>query len=384
MIIRKSFSNTSCLFVCAFALVGLAGCSSIKSVFESNRVDYKKEGQKSAPKLEVPPDLIQMQKDDRYSIPEGGAVTASGYGRPTAAPAMATNAVALNAAGDMHIERDDKAYWLVAHQAPEVLWPKIKAFWLKNGFTIETDLPQAGVMETNWAENHANFSQGAIRDTLDKALGTHHTPGERNKFRTRLERRADGTTEITITQRGMEEVLTGPQKDTPTWAALPSDPGFEAEYLSRLMISLNPQETQTLAQAKSVVANAAVQPAHAKVVKDQSGSHVEMDEGFDRAWRRVGLALDRAGFTVEDRDRSKGVFYVRYLDLGTGDRSAADPGFFARLFAGKKKKVAQRYRIVVKESADSASAVTVLNGDGAPENSSTGERILSVLTEQLK
>jgi len=310
-------------------------------------------------------------------------VTASGYGKPSAAPVVATNAVALNAAGDMHIERDGNAYWLVTHQSPEALWPKIKEFWLKNGFAIKTDLPQAGVMETDWAVSHADFSQGVIRDTLDKSLGTHHTPGERNKFRTRLERRSDGSTEITVSQQGMEEVLTGAAKDSVTWSMLPSDPGLEAEYLSRLMVSLNPQETP--AQAKAVVANAAPQVPHAKVVKDQGGSHVEMDEGFDRAWRRVGLALDRAGFTVEDRDRSKGIFYVRYLDLGDGDDpSTADPSLLARLFAGKKKKVAQRYQITVKEAGDSASNVTVLNNDGAPENSSTGGRILSVLAEQLK
>lgn len=392
MIIRKTFGNTSCRLICAFALAGLAGCSAIKSFYDSNRVDYKSASKKSSPKLEVPPDLVQMQNDERYSLPEGGsgAVTASSYGRQATAtaPAVATTPVALNAAGDMHLERDGNAYWLVSKQAPEVLWPKIKAFWLQNGFAIETDLPQVGVMETDWKESHATFPQGVIRGTLDKAFGSHHTPGERDKFRTRLERRADGSTEITISQRGLEEILTGPEKDTATWAALPSDPGLEAEYLSRLMISLNPQQTPD--QAKAMVANAgspataAPQVAHAKVVTDKSGSHVEMDEGFDRAWRRVGLALDRAGFTVEDRDRSQGVFYVRYLDLGTGDHRDAQPGFFARVFAGKKKKTAQRYRVLVKETGESASQVTVANGDGTPENSSTGERILSVLTEQLK
>src|SRR6185312_7877787 len=112
----------------------------------------------SSPKLEVPPDLVQMQSDDRYSVPGAGAVTASGYGKPSAAPVVATNAVALNAAGDMHIERDGNAYWLVTHQSPEALWPKIKEFWLKNGFAIKTDLPQAGVMETDWAVSHADFS----------------------------------------------------------------------------------------------------------------------------------------------------------------------------------------------------------------------------------
>ena len=44
----------------------------------------------------------------------------------------------------------------------------------------------------------------------------------------------------------------------------------------------------------------------------------------DRAWRRVG-ALDRVGFTVEDRDPLRRVYYVRYVDpeVDVKKRSAA-------------------------------------------------------------
>jgi hypothetical protein len=54
----------------------------------------------------------------------------------------------------------------------------------------------------------------------------------------------------------------------------------------------------------------------------------QVDEGFDRAWRRVGLALDRAGFTVEDRDRTQGIYFVRYINDATETK-----GFFSKLFS---------------------------------------------------
>ena len=114
---------------------------------------------------------------------------------------------------------------------------------------------------------------------------------------------------------------------------------------------------------------------------------VEVDEPFERAWRRVGLALDRVGFTVEDRDRTKGVYYVRYVDQNQdANGKAAEQGFFSRMFSSSKDdkaKAAQRYQIAVR-SATAGSQVTVLNSDGAPETSQTANRILSLLTEQLK
>ena len=59
------------------------------------------------------------------------------------------------------------------------------------------------------------------------------------------------------------------------------------------------------------------------MTKGEEGNGVlTLDEPFDRAWRRVGLALDRVGFTVEDRDRAKGLYYVRYVDPKTDGKKS--------------------------------------------------------------
>ncbi|MEC4722395.1 outer membrane protein assembly factor BamC [Noviherbaspirillum sp. CPCC 100848] len=366
----------------AMALAGMVGCGSIGNLLEPDRVEYKSAGK--APSLEIPPDLTQLQRENRYAIPEAnrGTATASGYTMQQSARPAATTTVAPASSADMRIERAGNQRWLVVKQAPEVLWPQIKDFWQDSGFLLVQETPQAGIMETDWAENRAKIPQDFIRNALGKALDSLYSTGERDKFRTRLERAADGSTEIYISHRGMQEVLVGAQKESTTWTPRPADPELEAEFLSRLMARIGSEEVR----AKATVANAIAQPSRAKLVKSANGGYVEVDEGFDRAWRRVGLALDRVGFTVEDRDRTQGLYFVRYVDPDT-DQKQNDKGFFSKLFTfgsnSDKAKTAPRYRVSVK-GAGTSSQVAILNNDGRPETSQTADRILSLLNEQLK
>ncbi|HEY0844335.1 MAG TPA: outer membrane protein assembly factor BamC [Noviherbaspirillum sp.] len=383
MTIRKQAHFVQRGIVCALSLAGLAGCSSIGTMLEPDKVEYKSAGK--IPSLEIPPDLTQLQRENRYSIPEAnrGTATASGYNLQQGVRPATTAAIAVNAAPDMRIERAGNQRWLVVKQPPEALWPQIKDFWQDSGFLISYETPQAGVMETDWAENRAKIPQDFIRNTLGKALDSLYSTGERDKFRTRLERTADGATEVYISHRGMQEVLVGQQKDTTMWTPRASDPELEAEFLSRLMTRLGVETTR----AKATVANVGIQAPRAKLVKGSNGGYVEVDEGFDRAWRRVGLALDRVGFTVEDRDRTQGLYFVRYVDPESDQAKASEKGFFSKLFSfgsgDDKSKSAMRYRVAVK-GVGAVSQVTVMNGEGQAESSQTAERILSLLNEQLR
>ncbi|WP_395822896.1 outer membrane protein assembly factor BamC [Collimonas sp.] len=393
MTIRKNIPSTQISLtqrgvVIALALAGLAGCSSIGSVLEPDRIDYKSAGKVTAPKLDVPPDLTQLQRENRYAIPDvaQGTATASGYSLEQGArPAAAAAAIAPNAAPDMHIERDGSQRWLVVNASPESLWPKVKDFWQDSGFLINIENSETGVMETDWAENRAKIPQDFVRNTLGKVFDSIYFTGERDKFRTRLERGPNGTTEIYISHRGAEEVLAGAQKESSIWTARPADPQLEAEFLARLMGRLGADEVK----AKAAVANAPSLQARAKLVKNTAGDFVQVDEGFDRAWRRVGLALDRVGFTVEDRDRAKRLYFVRYVDQDADAKDKkSDKGFFSKLFSGSdsdKVKNAASYRIFVKGAeSGNQSQVLVLNKDGNPELSKTSDKILGLLNEQLK
>ncbi|OGB21937.1 MAG: hypothetical protein A3I66_12265 [Burkholderiales bacterium RIFCSPLOWO2_02_FULL_57_36] len=377
-------------FIYMLALASLAGCGSIKSSFgtllEPDRIDYKSAGK--APSLEVPPDLTQLQRENRYAIPDAnrGTATASGYNlQQNAAPAMTSNAVLPKTGADIKVERSGNQRWLVVKQNPEVLWPQIKDFWQDSGFLISVESPQTGIMETDWAENRAKIPQDFIRNTLGRALDSLYSTGERDKFRTRIERAADGSSEIYISHRGVQEELSGVDKERTVWTPRPSDPELEADFLARLMSRLGVEDNR----AKAAVMNTSAPQVRAKLVKDGNSAYVQVDESFDRAWRRVGLALDRVGFTVEDRDRSQGVYFVRYVDQAQEgqNKSTEEKGFISRLFSfgssEDKNKSAQRYRVSVKGAGD-ASRVTVLNSEGARESSRVADRILALLSEQLK
>ncbi len=393
MTIRKNipsiqFSFTQRSAVIALTLAVQTGCSSISSILEPDRIDYKSAGKVTAPKLDVPPDLTQLWRENRYAIPDikQGTATAFGYSLEKGAhPAVAAAVIAPNAAPDMYIERDGSQRWLVVNATPESLWPKIKDFWQVSGFLINIENPEIGIMETDWAENRAKIPQDFVRNTLGKVFDSIYSTGERDKFRTRLERVPNGTTEIYISHRGAEEVLSGAQKESSIWTARPADPQLESEFLSRLMGSLRADGVT----AKAAVVNTPSMQMRSKLIQNATGDFVQVDEGFDRAWRRVGLALDRIGFTVEDRDRTKGVYFVRYIDQDADAKDKkSDKGFFSRLLGiteSDNVKNATSYRIFVKSvEYGNQSQVAVLNKDGQPELSKNSEKILALLNEQLK
>ncbi|MBC7489259.1 MAG: outer membrane protein assembly factor BamC [Glaciimonas sp.] len=390
MTIRKHIPSTLRIviqhnLILTLALTTLTGCSSLSSMLEPDRIDYKSADKIKTPKLDIPPDLTQLQLKNRYAIPDlnQGKATASKFNlQQGVKPVIGEAVVAPNGAPDMHIERDGSQRWLVIQAKPEKLWSQIKDFWQDSGFLINTENPETGIMETDWAENRAKIPQDFVRNVIGKVFDSIYSTGERDKFRTRLERGPNDTTEVYISHRGAEEVLTGASKETSIWTARAKDPQLEAEFLSRLMSRLGADQLK----AKVAVASAPLLQSRSKLIKGAAGaSYVEVDESFDRAWRRVGLALDRVGFTVEDRDRTQGMYFVRYVDQSEDIKNKKAVGFFSKMFTSVKKddKTATRYRVVVK-SVGSGSQVAVQNNHGQSEISQATDKILTLINEQLK
>ena len=368
--------------VLAGTLSSLSGCTVVGDALSGDKIDYRSKGEKTAG-LDVPPDLTQLTRDSRYQQTQGTAVSAASYqaAASAAAPAAAASVpltIAPQAIGDMRIERLGNERWLSSSLTPEQLWPQLQAFWKERGFRITTDEPKAGVMETDWAENRAKLPNDFIRNTVGRIFDGLYSTGERDRFRTRVERGAAGT-EVYISHRGMVEVYRGQLKETTGWEARPADAQLEAEFLSRLLVKLGVKEEQ----AKAVVADAPTVPARARVLEGRPDAALQIDDNFERAWRRVGLALDRSGFTVEDRDRGQGLYFVRYVDPALAGKE--EPGFFAKLFSDDKTASTgpARYRVAVKGDGP-GSTVSVLNAQGAPEGGTAGKRIVALLVEELK
>lgn len=367
--------------VLALIAAALAGCSILP---ESKKIEYKSAGK--VPSLEVPPDLSQITRDERFMVPDSGgrgSATYSAYSADRTGASQSQNTTVLPQVDNIRIERAGQQRWLVVALPTDKLWTTIKDFWQETGFIINLERPEAGVMETDWAENRAKIPSDIIRNTLGKILDSLYSSGERDKFRTRLEPgAAAGTTDIFISHRGMEEVYTSSAKDDTRWQPRPPDSELEAEMLRRLMVRLGTEEKH----AEIAVAQAKAEPK-AKLARNDDGSGtVEVQERFDRAWRRVGLALDRVGFTVEDRDRAKGLYFVRYVDPNL-DSKKEDKGWLAKLTFWKgsdadiDSKV--RYRIFVRDNGASSN-VQVLSSEGGADRSETARKILSLLYDQLQ
>ena len=353
----------------------LIGCSTINETLVGEKIDYKSGATKGA-SLDIPPDLSQLTRDNRYAVP-GMAVTANTFQSDKASRAGQVGIAASNV-GDVRIERSGSQRWLVVNRPADKLWEPVREFWKTSGFQLAIDQQDLGIIETDFAENRAKLPQDFIRNTLGRVLETLYSTGERDKFRTRLERTASGGTEIFISHRGLIEVVTATSSSSTStvWQPRPADPELEAEFLRRLMVQLgvSPEQSKAL-----IAVDAARQTSRIETVNNQQVLLV--DDGFDRAWRRVGLGLDRTGFTVEDRDRSKGLYFVRYVAPLSDNKSS---GFFGKMFSSKAATPAPlKYQIVLTAKGDMTS-VTVLNADGKPDTTGNAQRIFKVLADDLK
>ena len=359
------------------AALTLAGCSTFDTMMTGEKLDYRSQASKTQ-SLDIPPDLTQLARDGRYQ-PQSGVVSAStlrqGGTAPAAAAAVAV--VAPTTSGEMRIERQGNTRWLVSSLPPETIFPLLRSFWAERGFSLIEDSAETGVMETAWAENRAKLPQDFVRTTIGRLFDNAYSTGERDRFRSRVERTATGS-EVFISHKGLMEVYVSPQKDATMWQLRPSDPDLEAEMLARLMIRLGARDDV----ARSTVAAAPPAAPKARVATVAATAAMELDEPFDRAWRRVGLALDRSGFTVEDRDRTAGLYFVRYVDPRFAGKE--EPNFFAKLFSSDKDAAKpQRYRVLVKANG-AKSQVTVQNNLGVADDSAPARQIVGRLIDDLK
>jgi outer membrane protein assembly factor BamC len=359
------------LTTCALALLvaALTACSSVE--LGNEKVNYKTESKVKPVALDIPPDLSQLSRESRYALP-GGTVSAASLEQQSR---TATGITAPAKMADVRVERSGNQRWLVVQRPADKVWPLVREFWIENGFTYTVEQANIGLLETEWAENRAKLPQDFLRRTLGKIMDGMYSTGERDKYRTRVESLTPDTTEISITHRGMMEVYGDLTKTSIVWQPRPSDPSLEAEFLRRLMIKLG----SSAEQATQSVDAPQAPPATLVSVSDKQQVILYV-ESFDVAWRRVGVALDRTGFTVEDRDRNQGLYFVRYVEKPDPDKQS----FLNRLFSRTAESEGPvRYRILLTREG-TGSRISVLNGNGDVDTSAASQRILKLLIDELK
>ena len=369
------FPNNSKRAVTVVALASLlAACGSI---MDTDKVNYKSQTEEKAVPLEVPPDLSKMTRTKRYDMASGAvsANTMNGTANKEDTGAQ-TSPMSI---GDIQIKREGQQMWLEVARTPEVLWPQVKDFWKESGFTFIKEDQAVGLLETDWAENRAKLPQDFIRRNLGKLLDSVYSTGERDKFRIRLERTNDNKTEIYISQRGLIETGGTRTSSQVVWQPRPNDPELEKEFMRRLMVKLGPTTPKNPGATEATLELPAVNNSSELLNIDGKPS-VNFKQGFDVTWRRLGLVLDRNGFTVEDRDRNQGLYFVRYIEVNTEEQ-----GFFSRLFS--KTKPAQsllQYRLKITSTDNQTSNIAILTSSGEPDGSETAVRIAKLLVNELK
>ncbi|KMZ13802.1 putative transmembrane protein [Candidatus Burkholderia humilis] len=394
--------RTAAIFaVAGIVAVTVTGCGTSSPT----AINYKSDGRAQEASLAVPPDFLNETSDQRSLAPQSGQASLSGLQQlqqvaPTLPPVVPPVA-------GMRIQRDGAERWLVIDgKSPDQVWPQVRRFWQEQGFLLNVDSRDKGVMETDWNETHPQISDGLIRDTLSKATGNSYVTAERNKYRTRLEAAPNGGTYVFISQKGMREALTGVNNDSSQWQARPNDPALENKYLRRLMSSLGMADSGSLApntlssapvpasgaasaasdnKAAAVAAQNARNAGNSTIrnekVPEATSAQLTLPEAFDRAWLRVGIALDRANFTVDDRDRNKGVYFVRYVD--PNDKTSAEQGFWSQVFHGRKEITAKQYQVNVRVVTEQQTRVAIVDDKGQVDSSQQARQIMALLADQI-
>jgi outer membrane protein assembly factor BamC len=389
-----------CLAVASPALLlalALTGCGSatVQEMLPDQTLAYKK-SREASENLELPPNLQAGTFDDALDVPslEGGGATYSDFasGRAKRQETAASGEV-LPTVANVEMRRSGAERWLEVQGPPQQIWPRVIAFWRQQGVLLVEQDPAVGVMKTDWLDNRAEIPQDIITRTLRKVVDGLYATSTRDQFRVQVEAGPKaGTTEVRLSHKGMEEKLVtntlGDDSRT-VWEPSGTDPGKEAEMLRRLMLFLGASEQQAkqaLAGAPAAGGGSSAPAASPARVVTEGGSQVLIiGDEYRRGWRMVGSALDRAGFSVEDRDMTRGAYYVRYQDADARARAGAQkPSLGSRLAFWRKDDIdrVKQYQIRV-EGSESQTRVTVLDANGNPDGSPAAGRILTLLAEQM-
>lgn len=350
-----------------FATLVFAGCSSTP--------DETYQASQGTHALEIPPNLSQPVSNPEFNIPgiSSQLTTYSGY---TSAEKQEKD-VLPKLGRDIKFVRDGNVFWLDIKMAPKDLWPMLRSFVGRTGFEIKYANQTTGTIDTSWRENEDGASWMVTMTSGDQ--GTYM-----DKYRLRMERgKTKNTTRVFIRHKGARiakdvinpeiwdededpiEMENGSNKTI--WIARPSDSELEIEMLQNFMVYIGLDE-DAVDEELSVYSNKKI----ARIIAQDKGLALEVKENFPRTWRRIGLALDRMGFVVDDRNRSAGVYYI---SLPEKFETLEEKTWFERLFNKDGNGVPNDYLLSVTEHGKQTH-VTIRDRKKSTLDSKIAEKIL--------
>ncbi|MEJ2362226.1 MAG: outer membrane protein assembly factor BamC [Gammaproteobacteria bacterium] len=349
------------LLLLLMALFTLSACSTTpndKAVYAKETVDNP---------LRVPPDLSQPVDSD------GNDEVTSYLSYQKSLDAQGKGQILRDFQG-MQFVRKGSQFWLDIHDTPTDVWNSLHRFFTHLGFKIVSEQPALGLMQTNYIPNLANIPSNWFMKMLDKLSDS----GMMDSYRAHIEYDPEKKiTRVFISHQGLREVSDSAKSDIKVgdskWVVRPRDPELEVEMLMHFMAFRGMKEKQ----AKQIVATTKPAVIQSSLKQTPQGYVLQFNDSFARTWRLTGIALDRMGMVVEDRNRSAGVYYLRLPEtfkLGneTGILTSAD------------KPSQDKYLLTLEDKGDNTLIMVKPRGKAGKDLDSVAKNILTELKNNLQ
>ena len=358
--------------MCVLVAVALSGCSKLvprlDKVLPDSRKDYLKA--QTLPDLEVPPELSSEAIKDRMAIPEGGktAKYSTFQERKAERQSGATAEKPAAAAAPAAVRAQENEHVLSIVGTPAQVWSKLRDFWPTQGYKLELDDADLGVIETGWSEDDAKLS--------------------RHKFKLFAEAGSDAaTTLLYLSQEGQELTPKGEQLE---WQRRPRDVAAEGKMAENLQAylagqgtavvgataaSADPQTTPPV-EAPASAADTSGGEHHADIVTVGGGkTYLSVAEEFALAWKSTGTALEQVGAQIKDSDKGRGVYIVK-IESGGGETGTLSKLKFWNRDGAKELQVSLT-------GVGAKTEVVVLDRDGRWETGDAAAALLQKLHQAL-
>lgn len=340
-------------FAAAVLPLVLAGCG----VFGG---DDSLQEQREAGDLRIPPDLEIVRDPLALTVPEIESEAEAQTPEPV-----------LPQSRRVSVTRFGELRWITVDSPPEQVWEGLGEFLDAQGVPLDTERPALGLVETEWLYTAKPFGRGPFAPRVEERGAAQVA----DRYLIRVERgESEREADVFVAHRRLARDQQG------NWRYVGADPFLEAELLRSLAIYFGVPPSESV---RRVAGATGVAPTP-DIERNEAGQPVlDLEQEFLNAWRRVGLALDRAAFTITQRNREQRYYQLRYDTQA--DSARPEEGFFESLAFWREDipDTVATYRLVF-DDLEQGTRLRLTTEQGEPAPDALAGEILALLRERLQ
>ncbi|MBL6902194.1 MAG: outer membrane protein assembly factor BamC [Luminiphilus sp.] len=339
---------------CAVALMAVASCALVPESTDilpwatESELDGDYAEAVEADSIVVPPDLDSKAIQQAYPIPDVAENLAIPVTGKTPRPAPLTAGSQLDA---VRLQRLGDNGWAVVNVAPGQLWPQVRAFLVSSGISVSAVDASAGLIDTTFVLLEDRSLESRFRFRVDSGV-------QRN------------TSELHILQQNMAKDL-----DLTVWPANSDDADLEQVMLRNIaqFIANSAESAPVSMMAEQAITGA----GRIALEEDVDGARLRLALPFNRAWAAVEKGFSDAGFRLDDKNRSEGVFYVTYV----GPDGEDDDGWFSWLWGSERDDplLGQEFQVQLAEDVAAQVVISIVNIEGQSLDELEQQGLLTLL-----